>query len=170
MVTLRFVLTVLEEIGRQRQHILRLTREADARVIGWGLQPEAAPALTVRYQIASRGTEEILLEGSTSAASSSRTRRITPPQDFISVQMPIYDCFEATKTARFPAAYFIPSTFHQTAELLRRHGIVVERLLADWQGPTEAFVIDEIVSAERLFQGHIPHFPNHTFYSVRYYF
>lgn len=152
--TRHFVLTVLEEIGRQRQHILSLTREADARVIGWGLHPETAPALTVRYQIASRGTEEILLEESTSAASSSRTRPITPPHDFISVQMPVYDRFETTKTARFPAAYFIPSTFHQAAELLRRHGIVVERLLADWQGPAEAFVIDEIVSAERPFQGH----------------
>jgi hypothetical protein len=69
--------------------------------------------------------------------------------------MPVYDRFEATKTARFPAAYFIPSTFHQAAELLRRHGIVVERLLADWQGPAEAFVIDGIVSAERPFQGHV---------------
>lgn len=153
--TRRFVLTVLEEIGRRQQRILTLTREADARVIGWGLQPETAPALTVRYQIASRGTEEILLEKSTSPPGSSRTRRITPPQEFTSVKMPVYDRFETTKTARFPAAYFIPSTFNQAVELLRRHGIVVEKLLADWQGPAEAFVIDEIVSAERPFQGHV---------------
>jgi hypothetical protein len=152
--TRRFVLTVLEEIARRRQQILSLTHEADARVIGWGLNPETAPVLTLRYQIASRGTEEILLEKS-SAAGLSSTRRITPPQDFISVKMPVYDRFEPTKTARFPAAYFIPSTFSETVELLRRHGIVVERLLADWEGPTEAFVIDEIVSAERRFQGHI---------------
>jgi len=39
--------------------------------------------------------------------------------------------------------------------LLRRHGIVVERLLADWKGKAEAFVIDEIVSAERSYQGHV---------------
>ncbi|MCH7920994.1 MAG: hypothetical protein IIC50_23850 [Planctomycetes bacterium] len=153
--TRHFLLTVLEEIGRRQQRILHLTREADARVIGWGMQPETAPALTVRYQIVSRGAEEILLEKATSDGGSSRARRITPPRDFISVQMPVYDRFEPTKTARFPAAYFIPSTFHPTVELLRRHGIVVEKLLADWKGPTEAFVIDEIVSAERPFQGHI---------------
>ena len=153
--TRRFVLTVLEEIARRREQILTLTRESDARVIGWGLNPETAPVLTLRYQIASRSTEEILLEKSRSAAGSSSTRRITPPQDFISLKMPIYDRFEPTKTARFPAAYFIPSPFHKTAELLKRHGIVIERLLADWEGPTEAFVIDEIASAERLFQGHI---------------
>jgi hypothetical protein len=99
--------------------------------------------------------EEILLEKPTSAAGSSRTRRITPPQDFVSVKMPVYDRFETTKTARFPAAYFIPSTFNETVELLRRHGIVVEKLLTDWRGPAEAFVIDEIVSAERPFQGHV---------------
>jgi hypothetical protein len=153
--THRFVLTVLDEVARRRQKIFSLTREADARVIGWGLRPETAPDLTLRYQIASRGTEEILLEKSTSAASSSPTRPVTPPNDLISVQMPVYDRFETTKTARFPAAYFIPSTFHQAAELLRRHGIVVERLLADWEGPVEAFVIDEIVSSDRPFQGHV---------------
>jgi hypothetical protein len=69
--------------------------------------------------------------------------------------MPVYDRFETTKTARFPAAYFIPSTFSQAAELLRRHGIIVERLLADWKGPAEVFVIDEIVSAAQPFQGHV---------------
>jgi len=153
--TRRFVLTVLEETARRRRQILSLTREADARVVGWGLKSETAPALTLRYEIASRGVEEILLEKSTSAAGSSRTRRITPPEAFMSVKMPVYDRFEPTKTARFPAAYFIPSTFNQAVELLKRHGIVVERMLADWRGPAEAFVIDEIASAERSFQGHI---------------
>jgi hypothetical protein len=156
LATHHFVLAVLEEIGRQRQRVLSLTREADARVIGWGLQPETAPALTVRYQIISRGREEILLEKSTSADNSSKTpTRITAPQDFISVRMSVYDRFKTTKTARFPSAYLIPATFHETVELLKRHGIIVERLLADWKGPTEAFVIDEIVSAEQSFQGHI---------------
>lgn len=154
--TYHFVLTVLEEIGRRRQRVLSLTREADARVIGWGLQPETAPALTVRYQIISRGTEDILLEKSTSAGNSSKKpKRITAPQDIIPVAMPVYDRFETTRTARFPAAYLIPATLPETVELLRRHGIVAERLLADWKGTTEVFVIDEIVSADRPFQGHI---------------
>jgi hypothetical protein len=154
--TYHFVSTVLEEIGRQRQRVLSLTREADARVIGWGLQPETAPALTVRYQIISRGKEEILLEKSASAGNSSKKpERITAPQDIIPVRMPVYDRFETTRTARFPAAYLIPATLRETVELLRRHGIVVEKLRADWKGPTEVFVIDEIVSAERPFQGHI---------------
>ena len=156
LATHHFVLTVLEEITRQRQHVLSLTRKADARVIGWGMQPETAPALTVRYQIISRGSEEILLEKTTSVGSSSKKRtRITAPQDIISVRMPVYDQFETTRTARFPAAYLIPATFRETVELLRRHGIVVESLLTDWKGNAEAFVIDEIVSAERPYQGHV---------------
>jgi hypothetical protein len=156
VVTHHFVLTVLEEIGRRGLSILNLTREADARVIGWGLQPEMAPPLTVRYQIISRGEEDILLEKSTSATISPKTpKRITAPQDIISVRMPVYDRFKTTRTARFPAAYLMPATFSETVGLLRHHGIVVEKLLASWKGTTEAFVIDEIVSAERPFQGHI---------------
>ena len=154
--TYRFVSTVLEEIGRQRQRVLSLTRQADARVIGWGLKPETAPALTVRYQIISRGTEEIPLEKSTSAGNSSKKpKRITVPKDIMPVRMPVYDRFETTRTARFPAAYFIPATLRETVELLGRHGIVVERLQADWKGTTEVFVIDEVISADRPFQGHI---------------
>ncbi|MCF7957366.1 MAG: M14 family metallopeptidase [Phycisphaerae bacterium] len=152
--THRFVLTVLEEIGRRQQDIINLTREADARVIGWGLNPETAPALTIGYKIASRGTEKILLEKPPSTTDSSKTNRITPPQDFVSVQMPVYDRFVATKTARFPAAYFIPSTFTKTVEQIRRHGIAVERTLANWNGPVEMFVIDKVVTAERPYQGH----------------
>ncbi len=71
------------------------------------------------------------------------------------MRMPVYDRFETTRTARFPAAYFIPAALRESVELLRRHGIVVERLQADWKGTTEVFVIDEIVSADRPFQGHI---------------
>jgi hypothetical protein len=154
--THHFVLTVLEEIGRQSQRVLSLTHEADARVVGWGLRPETAPALTVRYQIISHGKEEILLEKSASAGNSSKkTKSITIPQDIIPVRMPVYDRFETTRTARFPAVYLIPATLRETVELLRRHGIVVERLRADWKGTTEVFVIDEIVSADRPFQGHV---------------
>ena len=39
--------------------------------------------------------------------------------------------------------------------MLRRHGIVVERLQTDWKGTTEVFVIDEIISTGRPYQGHI---------------
>jgi hypothetical protein len=153
-ITRCFLLTVLEEVARRKQHILKLTREADARVVEWGMQPEAAPALTVRYKIASRGIEEILLEKSTSPTDSSGTRLVSPPRDFIPVRMPVYDRFETTRTARFPAAYFISSELHETAELLRRHGVIVERLLAGWQGPTQTFSIEKIVSSERPYQGH----------------
>ena len=147
-----FVSTVLEEIGRQGAQILRLTREADARVVEWGLHPEKAPALTVRYKTISRGEEEILLEKSETPG---RSAQITPPKEFVSQRMPVFDRFTTTRTARFPAAYLIPANCDETAELLIRHGIVVEKLLADWQGAAEAFTIEKIASAERPFQGHV---------------
>ncbi len=151
-----FVTTVLDEIGRRGLHILRLTREADARVTAWGLQPETAPALTLRYEIASRGEEEIILEKQQSEGrASDAIARIEPPSDFVSERMPVYDRFKATKTGRFPAAYLIPASCDKTVELLTRHGIVVERLTAGYQTAAEAFVIEQIDSAEQPFQGHV---------------
>ena len=150
-----FVTTVLEEIGRRGPYVLHLTRKADARVTAWGLQPETAPPLTLRYEIASRAEEEILLEKKPPGRSSDATARIEPPSDFVSERMPVYDRFKATKTGRFPAAYLIPASCDKTVQLLRRHGIVVERLTAHWQAAAEAFVIEKIASAGRPYQGHV---------------
>jgi len=151
-----FVSTVLEEIARHGPQVLRLTREADARVTNWGLHPENAPALTLRYEVTSRGEEEILLEKpQTPGRPPTTTARIAPPQEFVSERMPVYDRFTATKTGRLPAAYLIPASCDETLELLSRHGIVVEKLLADWQGEAEAFVIEKIASTGRPYQGHV---------------
>ena len=147
-----FVSTVLEEIGRERAQIIRLTREADARVTDWGLHPEKAPALTIRYKTISRGEEEVLLEKSKTPG---RSDKVTPPREFVSQRMPIFDRFTTTRTGRFPAAYLIPASCDKTAKLLIRHGIVVEKLLADWQGAAETFVIEKVDSAEQPFQGHV---------------
>ena len=116
--------------------------------MGWGTNPPDALALGVRFELASRGEEEVLLEPTPSedgneAASGLERRRVA-----------IYDRFASTRTARFPAAYLIPSRFPEAIELLLRHGIVVERLEENWRGEVTTFKITELVTRKGAFQGH----------------
>lgn len=146
-----FVEGVLKEAAKNARRIVKLTREADERVIRWGLNPQEAPELGVRFRMASRGKEAVPLEKRQPSVQIDRSQA---PSAIELVTMPIYDRFIASKTAKFPAAYLIPATAPRVVELLSKHGIVVERLKADWQGEGEVLTLSEIHISETPFQGH----------------
>lgn len=142
----RFVTSVLDYVAAHAGKVLELTRGADARVTQWGLNPASAPALGVRFDFESRGTESTILEKGPPTAKR--------PLAVENVRMPIFDRFKATRTARFPAAYLLPASEIKVVELLRRHGIVVERLEKPWRGKAQAYRIKIAMAARSQFQGH----------------
>lgn len=149
--TLRFVNTILEETAKNATRVLKLTRDADTQVVGWGQNPQSAPALGVRFEMAPHGTESIPLEKLTPGQTVDHRKA---PQALENVTLPVYDRFKATRTAAFPAAYLVPENQGAAVELLRRHGIVVERLVAEWQGEAQSFEVMEQHADTMAFQGH----------------
>jgi hypothetical protein len=71
------------------------------------------------------------------------------------IEMPVYDRFVAARREAIPAAYLIPGGLTRVVELLRRHGIAVERLNGRISGPLEAFMVDSVLRGP-LFEGHNP--------------
>jgi hypothetical protein len=71
------------------------------------------------------------------------------------IEMPVYDHFVASRREAIPGSYLIPDGFSRVADLLRRHGITVERLRGQPAGPLEAFTVDSVVR-DPLFEGHRP--------------
>jgi hypothetical protein len=71
------------------------------------------------------------------------------------IEMPVYDHFVAARREAIPESYLIPERFSRVAELLRRHGITVERLRGRAAGPLETFTVDSLVR-DPLFEGHHP--------------
>src|SRR6478736_1849904 len=53
------------------------------------------------------------------------------------IRMPVFDRFAPARREALPAAYLLPSRFGDLALLLRRQGIVVERLREPWSGSAE---------------------------------
>lgn len=147
----RFVTAILEYVAAHARLVLDLARQADARVVSWGQNPDKAPALGVRFDFASRGEEMVLLERPLPKGSPTPFGR---PKALDKVKMPIYDRFKVTRTASFPAAYLIPPDEADTLALLARHGVVVERLVDRWSGPGERFAIEKRTEARGAFQGH----------------
>jgi hypothetical protein len=71
------------------------------------------------------------------------------------IRMPVFDRFTPARREALPAAYLLPARFGDLAALLRRQGIMVERLRERWSGPAERFAVDTVVP-EALFEGHRP--------------
>jgi hypothetical protein len=69
--------------------------------------------------------------------------------------MPVFDRFVPSRREAMPAAYLLPSRFGDLAQLLRRQGILVERLRQPWAGTVEQFAVDTVVLQD-LFEGHRP--------------
>jgi dipeptidyl-peptidase-4 len=69
--------------------------------------------------------------------------------------MPVYDHFVAVRREAIPESYLIPERVSRVVELLRRHGITVERLRGRVAGPLEAFTVDSAIR-DPLFEGHRP--------------
>jgi hypothetical protein len=143
--TERFVDAVLEELLKRREEVVRLTRQADAHVA------DSLPGsrLGVRFELAARGVEDVLLER---PAPEGQPRRTGRPTDLEAVPLPVYDRFRTVKESEVPHAYLVPASQAATIELLLRHGIIVEALREPWRGSANVFTISEHVVADRPFQ------------------
>ena len=70
------------------------------------------------------------------------------------LQLDVYDRFDAEYSIPVPAAYAIPAERDDIVRALRMHGVLVERIAAPVEASITAFAIDSISHARRAFQGH----------------
>ena len=141
--TEQFVEMCLNEILRNSKRVIDITRKADERSLSL-----EGKELGVRFTMADRGEEAVLMEKASAA------KRTGPITDWEPIRMRVLDRFSIAKTAKVPTAYLIPSASKNVVELLRRHGIKVERLMEPWQGQVQSFAVSESVVARNAFQGH----------------
>ena len=160
--TYAFVQEVLSFAAERSGDIRALSRRADAQTTAWGRAPAAAPRIPVRADFMTQPTRgDILVETVTRVQGDTvvhepglrpgerRTGVIRP------VAMTIIDRFEPTLTRPMASAYVLDATQTEAVRLLRLHGVVVQRLDAEWRTPVEVFVPDSVV-ALRAFEGHRP--------------
>lgn len=143
--TEQFVNSCLVELARQSKRLVEMTRRADARVLDIASK---SPELGVRFEMADRGEENVLLEKASAA------KRTGPITEWEPIKMRVFDRFKATRTSKFPVAYLIPAEATRVVDLLRLQGVKVEKLSQPWSGSASAFAISEAVVGRNAFQGH----------------
>lgn len=136
--------------------ILRLAVEERAtikRLAGVGVPP--ADSVTVRSVLAPPRQEDVIAELTEAAGQGgggfARRRRTGV---FRTIRMPVYDRFAPARKEAMPAAYLLPPQRAHLAEALRRHGVRVGRLGAEWAGAGEAFRVDSLAASPNVFEGH----------------
>jgi dipeptidyl-peptidase-4 len=67
--------------------------------------------------------------------------------------MPVFDRFIAARKEALPAAYLIPPRLSEVVDLLRRQGVLVDRLVRPALLSAETFAIDTLAVGP-LFEGH----------------
>jgi hypothetical protein len=148
--TLKFVKLVLDNLSADSKKVIGLCRKADQRLVEWS-KKSPAQEVGIRFAMDQRGSEKVILEKPNPDDPVAHNKA---PKYFDPVEMPVYDRFKITKTAKFPSAYLFSAQFKNVAELLIRQGAKVERLTEDWMSGGDFFEIKEAEAAGQAFQGH----------------
>jgi hypothetical protein len=67
--------------------------------------------------------------------------------------MPVFDRFAPARKERLPGCYLIPARLSDIVQLLRRQGIVVERITSQLQTSVQSFAVESL-AVDSLFEGH----------------
>jgi zinc carboxypeptidase len=155
-VTHDFLVELLTYAAQHADEIRRLEREADRQTTleGAGLAPR--PDLAVAYKLGGRGVEPVVLEvmkpsGDTTARG---RRRLLPTGELRTYRIPVNDRFLDSVSVPLPAGYLLPASEGAVAQLLRLHGVQVQRLAEDWSDTMEVLTGTQLTWATREFQGH----------------
>jgi len=156
--TYAFVSEILSLVGERAASIRSLSERASGQPLAWGRAPDSLQMVPIRSELVlTPSTLEVIREAVEPTGDSSvtepgmrrgfrRTGRFTP------VRMPVFDRFTSALDRIPPAAYVVAPGDTAIVRLLRIHGIRVERSDSAWSARGEAFTIDTVISATRLFQ------------------
>ncbi|HEV2720285.1 MAG TPA: M14 family metallopeptidase, partial [Thermoanaerobaculia bacterium] len=155
-VTYEFLHEILAAVEKYGSKMMRIAAKADERIADGKLRKQG-----VRFEIAKWKDVEILWEKSAPAEEDkgapdpwTEQGSIVRTGEIVPMKMTDYGVFAATEKEEVPYAYVIDAGETHAAEVLRTHGITVEKLDAETTLKVEQFAIKEDSLAEQEFQKH----------------
>jgi len=137
------------------REILSLAAEERATIKSLNAAPVKSDSVTVRATLAPPTRQPVIAEITKPAGDGAGPfARRTRTGEYRTITMPVYDRFAPTRREAVPAGYLLPPSLGHVAELLRRQGVIVERLTEAWRGPVEEFRVDSIAVERFVFEGH----------------
>jgi hypothetical protein len=146
----------LDIIAAEPEKLRRAVRDADREMASRAGNPSAPPVyLAGKVSDKSRPIVYHALKNGPfkSEVTGAMVNRYLPePDDFRTV---IHDQIDTTLEARTPLGYLIPAAWSQVADLLKLHGVTLEKLPKPVEGQFEAWRFSNVKFAARPLEGHI---------------
>jgi hypothetical protein len=148
--------SLLEYASDHNSEIVNMLKTADKTTVTRGADPAAADSFAIEYEVRPAPAKvtirtyeaELVDNGTNGWKNYKRTDR---QKD---VTVPYYIDYYPTKNVRFPFAYLIATSDPAITDLLKTHGIKIEKLSSDSKIEVQRFDITELKGATRLNQGH----------------
>ena len=147
--------SLLDYSSLHKSEIENMLNDVDKRTIARGVNPSPADSFAIEYKvrpltdkITIRTYEAELIKDTNGRRNYKRTDR---QKD---VTVPYFIDYYPTKNVRYPFAYILTTHDPVITDLLKTHGIKVEKLLSDSKIDVQRFEISELKGEARLNQGH----------------
>lgn len=147
--------SLIDYTSANNSEIKSMLRDADSRTIARGLKPSAVDSFAVEYKVrpvSSKVTIRTYEADLVTDANGRRSYRKSDRQKDVTV--PYFIDFHPTRSVKFPFAYIVTVMDPQVIELLKVHGIKLEKLKSVMKIRAERFEITELKGSPRLNQGH----------------
>ena len=147
--------SLLDYASLHKSEINSMLRDIDKKTIARGANPAVTDSFAIEYnvrQLPDNVTVKTFLAEQVSDADGRRTFRRTEIRKDVTV--PYFIDYYPTRKVRFPFAYLVTTHDPTILNLLKTHGIKLEKLSSDSKIEVKRFDLNELRSATRLNQGH----------------
>jgi hypothetical protein len=147
--------SILEFCCDHKEEIAHLIREVDRKTVKRGLNPKEEDVFITKYKAEPTGKDVTIHGYEMEVLKSDRGwPRVKKTDVKKTYTMPLYADYSAQSSVRLPYAYLIPLPMKEVEDNLLLHGLTVEKLKKPAQLEVEKFVIEELKSMDRAYQGH----------------
>lgn len=138
-----------------RAELKKLVNDADARTISRGLNPTGLDSFAIEYKVRPLpGNVKIRTYDAEFVNEENGWPNYRKTDRQRDVTVPYYIDYYPVKSVRFPYAYLITTRDTVIPNLLKLHGVTVEKLTEETRLQCESFEISNLFPSKRLNQGH----------------
>ena len=149
------LVAALEEVNRDPEALLRAGREADEQTVREGKTYDPARRVALGVELTDRPTTKLLkgYEFRTELSDISGAVRVVWNDKPLNLNVPFYAEARATRAVVPPLYYLVPPQWTGAVEVLRAHGLRLQRLAAPLSVEVESYRFREVKWASSSFEG-----------------
>ncbi|MBC7909866.1 MAG: M14 family metallopeptidase, partial [Pyrinomonadaceae bacterium] len=157
----------LEEVNRDPQSLLRAVRLADEQTVADGRSYNPAQKYPLRLELTdqSRPFQLKAVESRSELSEVSGAVRVVYGTKPLDLTVPLYDETRTTKSVSTPLFYIVPPQWHDAIEVLKAHGLRLQKLTEPATIEVESYRFSEVKWAASSFEGRV--MPSYKTASVR---